>query len=105
MAWIYLFIAGIAEIIWAVTMKQSQGFSKLAPSVITVVFMAISVFFLAISMRTLPLGTAYVIWTGIGAIGAFLLGVMLFNEPSNMGRIFAAILIISGLILMKINTK
>ena len=105
MAWVFLLIGGVAEIVWAAFMKESQGFSKVVPSVVTIVFMVISFYFLALSMRTIPLGTAYVIWTGIGAIGAFIIGLTIYQEPVNGLRILAAVLIVSGLVLMKLTSK
>ena len=104
MPWLYLLVAGVLEVVWAYTMKQSHGFSKLFSSLITVTVMVASFWLLAIAMRTIPLGTAYVIWTGIGAIGAFLVGITLLAEPLNATRILAAILIISGLVLMKLSS-
>ncbi|MGI0153872.1 quaternary ammonium compound efflux SMR transporter SugE [Pseudidiomarina sp. WS423] len=104
MPWIYLLIAGVLEIVWAYTMKQSHGFSRLMPSVITIVAMVASFGLLAVAMRTIPLGTAYTIWTGIGAVGAFLVGIAFLGEPVNAARIIAAILIVSGLILMKLSS-
>ena len=104
MAWMYLFIAGIFEIIWAYSMKQSQGFSRVVPSVITLVAMIGSFWLLAAAMRTIPLGSAYTIWTGIGAVGAFLVGITLLGEPVNAMRIAAATLIVSGLVLMKLSS-
>ena len=105
MAWVILFLAGVFEIIWAYSMKMSEGFSKLTPSIITVVFMILSVVLLSYSMKTLPLGTAYTIWTGIGAIGSFLVGVFILGEPASAMRMLAAILIISGLVLMKLSSS
>lgn len=102
MAWIYLIIAGVLEVVWAYAMKQSHGFSRLVPSIITIVTMLGSFWLLAIAMRTIPLGTAYPVWTGIGAVGAFLAGVVLLAEPVNAMRIIAAVLIVSGLVLMKV---
>lgn len=104
MAWIYLLIAGILEIVWAFFMKQSEGFSRLTPSLITLVAMTASFALLSISMRTLPLGTAYTVWTGIGAIGAFVVGVFFLGEPASFLRVFAAALIVGGLILMKVSS-
>jgi quaternary ammonium compound-resistance protein SugE len=101
MAWVMLFIAGILEVVWAFYMKQSQGFTRALPTVITLVTMIGSFVLLALSMKTLPLGTAYVIWTGIGAVGAFLVGVFLLGESANTLRLLAALLIVSGLVLMK----
>ncbi|MFJ1269371.1 multidrug efflux SMR transporter [Legionella lytica] len=103
MAWIYLFFAGLLEVVWAYYMKQSSGFTKLTPSLITLITMALSFILLSISMRSLSLGTAYAIWTGIGTVGAFLLGIFLLGEPANILRIIAALLIISGLVLMKVS--
>lgn len=105
MAWIYLVIAGVLEIVWAFYMKQSQGFSKLVPSVITIVTMVMSFALLSMSMRTLSLGTAYTIWTGIGAIGAFTVGVLVLGEQATPIRIAAAFLIVSGLVLMKLSSQ
>lgn len=104
MAWIYLFVAGVLEIVWAYSMKQSNGFSRLVPSLITLVTMLGSFWLLAIAMRSIPLGTAYTIWTGIGAVGAFLVGIFLLGEPVNTLRIAAAVLIVSGLVLMKVSS-
>ena len=103
MAWIYLLIAGVLEIVWAFSMKQSEGFSKLVPSLVTLVAMIASFVLLSLSMKELPLGTAYTIWTGIGAVGAFLVGIFVLGEQVNAMRIGAAILIVSGLLLMKLS--
>lgn len=102
MAWIFLILAGLFEIVWASAMKQSYGFSRLWPSVITIGGMLVSFGLLSWSMRTLPLGTAYTIWTGIGAVGAFLVGILLLDEAANPMRIVPALLIVGGLILMKV---
>lgn len=102
MAWAYLLLAGLFEVVWATAMKQSHGFSRLWPSVITIVGMIISFALLSWSMRTLPLGTAYTIWTGIGAVGAFVIGIVMFGEAITMMRVAAAVLIVSGLVLMKL---
>ncbi|CAI3130000.1 Quaternary ammonium compound-resistance protein SugE [Acinetobacter calcoaceticus] len=104
MAWAILILAGVFEIIWAYSMKMSEGFIRLTPSIITVVFMILSVVLLSISMKTLPLGTAYTVWTGIGAIGSFLVGIFFLNEPMGAMRMIAAVLIVSGLVLMKISS-
>lgn len=101
MQWIYLFIAGLFEVVWAVTMKYSNGFSVLMPSIITLIGMILSVLFLSLAMKTLPLGTAYIIWTGIGALGAFIAGLILFAESADFWRVFAVLLIVSGLIILK----
>jgi len=101
-AWIVLIIAGLLEVVWAFAMKQSEGFSRLVPSVITISTMIVSFGLLSWSMRTLPLGTAYGVWTGIGAVGAFLVGIAVLGEQVNFLRVLAAMLIIGGLVLMKI---
>jgi quaternary ammonium compound-resistance protein SugE len=105
MAWAILILAGIFEVIWAYSMKLSEGFTKLTPSIVTIVFMVLSVVLLSMSMRTLPLGTAYTIWTGIGAIGSFIVGIMVLNEPMTAMRMIAAVLIVSGLMLMKLSSN
>lgn len=102
MAWAALFIAGLFEVVWASAMKQSEGFTRLWPSVVTIVAMLISFGLLAWSMRSLPLGTAYMIWTGIGAVGAFAVGIVVLNEPVTPMRVVAALLIVSGIVIMKL---
>lgn len=102
MAWVALIVAGILEVVWAFFMKQSAGFTRPVASAITLVTMLASFALLSFSMKTLPLGTAYMIWTGIGAVGAFLIGIWLLGEEVSALRIGAAILIISGLIVMKL---
>jgi quaternary ammonium compound-resistance protein SugE len=104
-AWIVLVFAGVFEIIWAYTMKMSEGFTKLSPSIITLFFMVLSFGMLAYAMRSLPLGTAYTIWTGIGAIGSFAVGIFVLGEPATALRMLAAILIVSGLVLMKLSSS
>ena len=104
MAWAILILAGVFEVIWAYSMKMSEGFTRLTPSVVTIVFMILSVVLLSMSMRTLPLGTAYTVWTGIGAMGSFILGIMVLNEPMTAMRMIAAVLIVSGLVLMKLSS-
>ena len=104
MAWILLLIAGMLEVVWAYSMKLSEGFTRLTPSVMTIVMMIASFGLLSIAMRTLPLGTAYTIWTGIGAVGAFIVGVTVLGEALTPMRILAAVLIVSGLVLMKLST-
>lgn len=102
MAWICLLFAGLLEIVWAVAMKQSEGFTRLAPTLITLAGMIASFWLLAVAMRSLPLGTAYTIWTGIGAVGAFVVGIVFLGEQISVMRISAAVLIVSGLVLMKL---
>ena len=104
MAWVLLFAAGLLEIIWAFTMKLSQGFTRPGASVVTLLTMLVSFGLLSISMKSLPLGTAYAVWTGIGAVGAFIVGVAVLNEPVTFVRIVAASLIVGGLMLMKWST-
>jgi quaternary ammonium compound-resistance protein SugE len=104
MAWLILFVAGLFEVVWAFSMKQSMGFTRLVPSVVTGVAMLISCTLLAWSMRTLPLGTAYTVWTGVGAVGAFIVGVLVLKEPVGAGRLAAAFLIIGGLVLMRVSS-
>ena len=104
MAWILLGVAGLLEIVWAYTMKLSEGFSRPLPSIITLVAMVASFALLSVSMKTLPLGTAYMMWTGIGAVGAFAVGVLALGESVTATRLLAASLIVSGLILMRLGT-
>jgi quaternary ammonium compound-resistance protein SugE len=104
MAWICLVFAGVLEIVWAFAMKQSEGFTKLGPSAVTIVAMAASFALLSLSMKSLPLGTAYTIWTGIGAVGAFLVGILVLGEQASAMRMVAAALIVSGLVLMKVSS-
>lgn len=101
MAWIYLLIAGLLEVVWAYGMKLSEGFTRPLASAVTVAAMLGSVVLLALAMRSLPLGTAYAIWTGIGAVGAFALGIFMLGEAASPQRLLAAGLIVLGLILMK----
>jgi quaternary ammonium compound-resistance protein SugE len=101
-AWIVLVIAGLFEVVWASAMKQSHGFTRLWPSVITITGMIVSFGLLSWSMRFLPLGTAYTVWTGIGAVGAFIVGIAVMGEAITPMRGLAAILIVSGLVMMKL---
>jgi len=103
MAWIMLVVAGVLEVVWAYSMKQSEGFTRLLPSVVTIVMMIASFALLSIAMRSIPLGTAYTVWTGIGAIGAFIVGCAMLGEQVNATRILAAVLIVCGLVLMKLS--
>ena len=104
MAWIFLFFAGLLEVVWAYSMKLSVGFTKPFPSMVTIVAMIASFGLLAMAMKSLPLGTAYTIWTGIGAVGAFVLGIMVLGEPVSAMRVGAAALIVAGLVLMKLSS-
>lgn len=105
MAWVYLGLAGILEIVWAFYMKKSEGFSLLTPSIITLLGMIGSVVLLSLAMRSLPLGTSYTIWTGIGAVGSFVVGIVLLGEAATPMRIFAALLIVSGILVMKLSSS
>ena len=105
MSWIYLFIAGIFEIVWAVALKSSHGFTNWFYGAVTVVGMAASVYFLAVAMRSIPLGTAYAIWTGIGCIGAFIAGILLFGESFTVSRTLFASLIAIGIIGLKFSAS
>ena len=102
MAWILLTLAGVLEIVWASFMKQSHGFTRPLPTIVTIAAMIASFALLSVSMRTLPLGTAYMVWTGIGAVGAFLVGVLSLGESAGALRIGAAVLIVAGIVLMKL---
>src|SRR5262249_1737029 len=100
MAWVLLFCAGVLEVAWAYFLKRSAGFTVLAPSLLTVMTMIASFWLLALSMRTLPLGTAYAVWTGIGALGTFLIGIAVLGEAATPMRFLAAALILAGLGMM-----
>lgn len=104
MAWILLIVAGLFEVVWAYSMKLSAGFTRLTPSVVTLVTMIASFAMLAVAMRALPLGTAYTIWTGIGAVGAFVVGIVVLGEQLTPMRVLAAVLIVCGIVLMKLST-
>jgi quaternary ammonium compound-resistance protein SugE len=103
-AWVILFVAGIFEVVWAYAMKLSDGLSKPGPVIVTFVAMALSVGLLALAMKSLPLGTAYTVWTGIGAVGAFVVGIVVLGEAVTFTRVLAAVLIVSGLLLMKLSS-
>ena len=102
MAWTYLIIAGLFEIVWAYFMKQSMGFTRLWPSVATLAFMGVSFALLSMAMKSLPMGTAYVVWTGIGAVGAFIVGVVFLQEHLSPLRVLAALLVLTGLVLFRL---
>lgn len=104
MAWIMLLAAGVFEIVWASAMKQSDGFSRLGPTLVMLGAMIVSFALLTWAMKTIPLGTAYTIWSGIGALGTFAVGVFAFGELFSPLRIVAALLIVSGLLLMKLSS-
>ena len=101
MSWIVLFIAGLLEVVWAVGLKYTHGFSRLVPSVVTIAAMVISMALLSWAMKTLPVGTAYAVWTGIGAVGAAALGIVLFGDSASWPRLLCIGLIVSGVIGLK----
>lgn len=105
MAWIYILIASVFEISWAVGLKYSQGFTKLAPTIFTVITMILSYVFLAMGSKTLPIGTAYAVWTGIGAVGTAIYGIMFFDESKDLLRIFFIFLIVVGIIGLRLTYK
>jgi quaternary ammonium compound-resistance protein SugE len=105
MSWIYLFIAGLFEIGWAVGLKYTEGFTRLWPSVITIATMILSFYFLSTAVKTIPIGTAYAIWTGIGAVGTAILGIILFGESKEFMRMFFILLIIVGIVGLKFFSK
>ncbi|MEN1924759.1 quaternary ammonium compound efflux SMR transporter SugE [Luteimonas sp. MJ293] len=102
MPWLILFVAGLFEVAWAVGLKYTDGFSRLWPSVGTLAAMGVSFYLLAIAMRSLPLGTAYAVWVGVGAVGTAILGIFLFQEPANAGRLVSLGLIVAGIIGLKL---
>lgn len=102
--WIYLAVAGVLEVVWAFGMKQSDGFTRLTPSIVTVIAMVASVVMLALAMKSLPLGTAYAIWTGIGALGAFAVGIVVLGEAATPMRLASAALILTGLVGLKLSS-
>ncbi len=104
MAWLYLTIAGLFEIGWAIGLKYTDGFSRLTPSLWTAAAMVASLIFLSLALKTLPVGTAYAVWTGIGAIGTVLLGIYLFGEPATVMRLLCIAMILSGIVGLKLAT-
>ncbi len=104
MNWLYLFIAGILEVGWAIGLKYTDGWSKLYPSILTVIGMIASFYFLSLALKSLPIGTAYAVWTGIGTVGAAILGMVLFDEPRDILRILCIFLIVAGIAGLKITS-
>ena len=102
MAWIMLFVAGLLEVVWAYFMKQSHGFTRLGPTIVTIVTMFASFGLLAMAMRSLPLGVSYMIWTGIGAVGAAMVGILVYGEPATAVRLVCILLIVSGIVGLKL---
>jgi quaternary ammonium compound-resistance protein SugE len=104
MAWVYLIIAGIFEIVWATGLKYTEGFTRLWPSLGTAVAMAVSVWLLAVALKTIPVGTGYAVWTGIGAAGTALMGILLFGESREILRILCIFLIVAGIVGLKLSS-
>ena len=104
MSWIILFIAGLLEVVWAIGLKYTHGFTRLTPSVIPVTAMIVSIVLLSWAMRSLPVGTAYAVWTGIGAVGAAITGILLLGESASLARIASLALIVAGIIGLKLST-
>ena len=104
MAWLYLVVAGLLETGWAIGLKYTDGFTKPVPSILTGLAIAASMFLLAIAARTIPIGTAYAVWVGIGAVGAVILGIVLFNEPRDLPRLFFVALLVVSLVGLKLTT-
>jgi quaternary ammonium compound-resistance protein SugE len=101
MAWIYLFVAGLFEIGWAIGLKYTEGFTRFVPSVLTATSIVLSLVLLGFALKTLPVGTAYAVWTGIGATGTALLGIWLFGDPATIARLFCIALIVAGILGLK----
>ncbi|HEY6633845.1 MAG TPA: quaternary ammonium compound efflux SMR transporter SugE [Rhizobiaceae bacterium] len=102
MSWVYLFIAGLFEIGWAIGLKYTNGFTRLVPTVLTAISMAVSLGLLGLALKTLPVGTAYAVWTGVGAVGTAILGVYLLGEPATAGRLVCIGLIVAGIVGLKV---
>ncbi len=105
MAWVYIIIASVFEISWAIGLKYTDGLTKLWPSVFTVITMILSFYFLALGVKDIPIGTGYAVWTGIGAIGTVILGMILFNESKELIRILFILMIVGGIVGLKLTTK
>jgi len=105
MSWLILFLAGIFEIVWAIGLRYTHGFTKITPTIFTIIAMIISFYLLSLALKALPLGTAYAIWVGIGTIGTVIAGVILFSEPTSVIRIVSIILILVGIIGLKLSTN
>ena len=104
MAWLTLFIAGLCEVGWAIGLKYTEGFTHLWPTLGTVAAMVVSLWLLGIAMKSLPVGTAYAVWVGVGAVGTVILGIVLFGEPANPARLISVMLIVAGIIGLKLAT-
>jgi quaternary ammonium compound-resistance protein SugE len=104
MAWLFLFVAGLFEVGWAIGLKYTEGFTRLVPSILTVAAMTLSILLLGLALRTLPVGTAYAVWTGIGAVGTAALGIYLFGEPAGAARLASIGMIVAGIVGLKLVT-
>lgn len=104
MAWFYLLIAGVMEVGWAAGLKYTEGFTRLGPSVLTLAAMAVSIGFLSLALKTIPLGTGYAVWTGIGAVGTAIFGIVVLGEPRTAARIGCLLLIVAGIVGLKLVT-
>jgi quaternary ammonium compound-resistance protein SugE len=104
MAWLYLFIAGLFEVAWAIGLKYTEGFTRLVPSIWTIASMVLSIVLLGLALKSLPVGTAYAVWTGIGAVGTAALGIYLFGEPATAARLASIGLIVAGIVGLKLVT-
>ncbi len=105
MAWIYLFLAGVLEIAWAVGMVYTSGWTKLVPSILTLLAMVVGIYLLSIAIKTIPLGTAYAVWTGIGTVGTVVYGILFFKEPVDIIRVICILLIVVGIVGLKLFSK
>ena len=104
MAWVYLLLAGLLEIAWMAGMKYSEGFSRLLPSVLTVAALVGSFILLLFAIRTIPMGTAYAVWTGVGAAGAAIVGILLFDEPADLARLLCVAVVVAGVVGLKLTS-
>jgi len=105
MAWLVLIVAGLLEIVWATGLKYTEGFTRPWPSVITAAAMALSVWLLAVALKTIPIGTGYAVWTGIGAAGTAMMGMWLFGESRDLVRILSILTIVAGIVALKVSTS
>ncbi|MDI9350030.1 MAG: quaternary ammonium compound efflux SMR transporter SugE [Candidatus Symbiobacter sp.] len=105
MTWIILSLAGLCEVAWAISIKSTMGFTRLWPSLFTITAMAASMYLLSLAMRVIPVGTAYAVWTGIGAVGTAILGIIMLGESANIGRVIGIFMIVAGIIVLKISTE
>jgi quaternary ammonium compound-resistance protein SugE len=104
MNWLILILAGLLEVVWAITLKQTEGFTRLTPSLVTIVTMAASFWLLSVALRTLPLGTAYAVWVGIGAIGTAIAGIVLFEEAVTPLKLVSLVLVVAGIVGLKVTS-